>query len=665
MVEYHADMRLARWSRLSRIVMMFAALVLQVREAAASPLKTPSAPAGGPPPVIVISIDTLRADHLSCYGYSRLETPHIESLARGGTLFEEINSQVPITLPSHVSLFTSTYPFANGVRENAEVLAPGAATLATVLAAHGYSTAAFIGGFSLDRRYGLAQGFGAYDSPFDSRVIKGALDLKRPAPQVLNAAEGWLEKNSGHPFLLFVHLFDLHQPYDPPAAYRTRAPQSEYDQELAYVDDSLEGFFDFLAKLGLDRRALVVLFSDHGESLGEHGENTHGYFIYRSTVHVPLIFHWPQKVETGNSKLEAGNSTQISSFELRVSAPAGLIDVAPTILSFLGIPAPPSFCGHSLLDLANGGDSPPNDVYSESSYAHDKFGWAALRSLRQGDYQYIDAPRPELYDLKRDPAELHNLLPAQTVLAASFRERLAAFVATFHSAPDLRRQKSAPVAPESAESLRSLGYLEVTSPQAALDNSGVDPKDRVFEYKRYLLAEHLGRTGKADEAIAEYRAILADDPRNLPASIDLARLDAKLHRYMDGANQLEAALGLDPHNIEAAEMLGDIWLTVGDSGRAAAEFQHLLTLAPNDYEAHFGLGLLAARRHDAAKASEHFRAALAANPLSAEAHYQLGLILEGQHQQDGAVREFKAALQNDPQFQDARRELSRLTSPAQ
>ncbi|MGO8815212.1 MAG: sulfatase-like hydrolase/transferase [Terriglobia bacterium] len=657
-------MRLARCSRLLSIFFLAALLVWPTRVAAASPQRMASG-TGGPPPVILISVDTLRADHLSCYGYSRLETPHIDSLVHGGTLFEEISSQVPITLPSHVSLFTSTYAFANGVRENAEVLVPGAATLATVLAAHGYSTAAFIGGFSLDRRYGLAQGFGTYDSPFDSRVIKGALDLKRPAPQVLNAAEGWLEKNSGHPFLLFVHLFDLHQPYDPPAAYSTRAPQSEYDQELAYVDDSLGGLFDFLAKLGLDRRALVVLFSDHGESLGEHGENTHGYFIYRSTVHVPLIFHWPRAEESGSSKLETRNSTRASSFQFRVSAPAGLIDVAPTILSFLGIPAPASFCGHSLLDLAKGGDSPPRDVYSESSYAHDKFGWAALSSLRQGNYQYIDAPRPELYDLKRDPAELHNLLPAQTALAASFRERLAAFVATFHSAPGLRRQKSAPVAKESAESLRSLGYLEVTSPKAALDNSGVDPKDRIFEYKRYLLAEHLGRTGKADEAIAEYRAILADDPRNLPASIDLARLDAELHRYMDGANQLEAALGLDPHNIEAAEMLGDIWLTVGDSGRAAAEFQHLLTFAPDAYEAHFGLGLLAARRHDAAKASEHFRAALAANPLSAEAHYQLGLILEGQHQKDAAVREFKAALQNDPQFQDARRELSRLTSPVQ
>ena len=217
-----------------------------------------------------------------------------------------------------MSLFTSTYPFANGIRENAQVLPPGAVTLATVLAAHGYNTAAFIGGYFLERRYGLAQGFQTYDSPFDTRVIKGALDLKRPASQVLDGAEHWLEQNSGRPFLLFVHLFDLHQPYDAPAAYRARAPQSEYDQELAYVDDSLGGFFEFLARSGLDRRALVVLFSDHGESLGDHGENTHGYFIYRSTLHVPLIFHWPQT--SGKSKLETRNWKIGASFEFRVSS---------------------------------------------------------------------------------------------------------------------------------------------------------------------------------------------------------------------------------------------------------------------------------------------------------------------------------------------------------
>ena len=677
-------MRLARALLFPRILLLAAFSTTAAPTALELP-RPASAGAGEPPPVILISIDTLRADHLSCYGYPRLQTPHIDSLARGGTLFTEIYSQAPITLPSHVSVFTSTYPFANGIRENAQVLPPGAVTLATVLAAKGYNTAAFIGGYFLERRFGLAQGFQTYDSPFDARTMNAALDLKRPAAQVLEAAEHWLEHNTDRTFLVFVHLFDLHQPYDAPAAYRARAPQSEYDQELAYVDESLGTFFEFLGRRGLDRRALVVLLSDHGEGLGDHGETTHGYFIYRSMLHVPLIFHWPAESENRNSKLEtrklpptegvrdsesaARTSPRSSNFEFRVSsfnnhveAPAGLIDVSPTVLSFLGFPAPASFCGHSLLEFAKGGDSSPRDVYSESSYAHDKFGWAALRGLRRGDNQYIEAPRPELYDLKHDPAELHNLLPAQTALAASYRERLAALAATYRSAPGAAAPATSAVVTGTAERLRSLGYLEITGPQAVLDNSGFDPKDRLFEYKRYLLAGHLARTGKAEQAAAEYQAILADDPRNLPAYIDLARSDVGLRRYLDGANKLKAALALDPRNVEAEELLGDIWLEIGDLGRAAAEFHQLLTFAPQDYEAHAGLGLIAARRRQRAEAASHFRAALAANPRSAEAHYQLGLILEAQDQRQEAMRELQTALQISPQFREARRELDRLTS---
>jgi choline-sulfatase len=667
-------MRPARYSQLVRVLYLAAIALGWLPPAmAAGQSVSRRMGADASPSVILISVDTLRADHLSCYGYRQLRTPHIDSLQRGGTLFTEISSQAPITLPSHVSLFTSTYPFANGIKENAQVLEPGAVTLATIVAGHGYNTAAFIGGYFLDRRYGLAQGFQTYDSPFDKRAVNRALDLKRPASQVLEAAGRWLERNSGGPFFLFVHLFDLHQPYNAPAGYHARAPYSEYDQELAYVDDSLGSFFDFLARQGLDQRVLVVLFSDHGESLGDHGENTHGYFIYSSTLHVPLLFHWPHAERSRNSENENRKSPRVSNFKFRSSSfkdylarvedPAGLIDVAPTVLSFLGFQAPAAFCGHSLLGLAASGDSPPRDVYSESSYAHDKFGWAPLRSLRRGDYQFIDAPRTELYDLKHDPAELHNLLPAQSALAASYRERLAALLAQYQPAPSARAPTASRVLPGAADSLRSLGYLEITAPAAALDDSGVDPKDRLFEYKRYLLAGHLARIGKAEEAAAEFQAILADDPHNLPAYVELARTDVGLHRYLDGANQLNAALKLDPHNVEAEELLGDIWLTVGQSGRAASEFRRLLAFAPNDYEAHFGLGLLAARRHNDAEAATHFRAALAANPHSAEAHYQLGLALESQNQKPEAAREFQAALAIKPQFREARRALDKLTSP--
>src|SRR5215831_9041273 len=252
-----------------------------------------SSPAAQPTSVILISVDTLRADHVSSYGYKGLATSNIDSLADGGTIFEAINSQIPITLPSHVSLFTSTYPFMTGIEENGEVLPPGATTLATVLKGHGHRTAAFIGDYFLARRFGFDQGFDLYDSPFDSRRFERAVDLKRPAAEVARSAETWISANSGEPFFAFVHLFDLHQPYDPPARFERLSPKSEYDAELAYLDDVLAGFFRFLSEKGIDQRALVVLLSDHGESLREHGEHAHGYFIYQSTLHVPLIIHWP------------------------------------------------------------------------------------------------------------------------------------------------------------------------------------------------------------------------------------------------------------------------------------------------------------------------------------------------------------------------------------
>jgi arylsulfatase A-like enzyme len=648
-----------RWAR------RFIAALLLVSAAATA--QTPQTRAGTP--VILISIDTLRADHLSCFGYKKLQTPNIDAWAQGGTLFTQISSQAPMTLPSHVSLFTSTYPFANGIRENAQTLPAGTATLATILEEHGYKTAAFIGGYFLERRFGLAQGFETYDSPFDNRPVKGALDLKRPAAQVIDSAERWLDKNSGHPFFLFVHLFDLHEPYDPPAAYRACAPQSEYDQELAYVDDQIDRFHDYLAKSGLDRRALVVIFSDHGESLGDHGENTHGYFVYQSTLHVPLIFHWPGSNEISNLKSGISESARargpdapMSSMQLmhsRVDAPAGLIDVAPTILDVLGISPPRAFSGHSLLDLAKGEGSPPRDIYSESSYAHDMFGWSKLHSLRSGNYQLIDAPKPEFYDLKTDPEELHNLLPGEAALTATYREKLAALVSEY-SPPGPEGKKPAAPASTSAEDLRGLGYLDITAPRPALDDSGIDPKDRLFEYKRYLMAGHLARIGKAEEAVAEFDAILSEDPKNFPAYLDVAQSEIGLHRCLDAANHLKAAIALAPRNVQAEEMLGDVWITVGDSGRAEAEFERLLIFAPQDYEAHYSLGLVTRGHGKLADAERHFRAAIATKPDSAEAHYQLGMVLESQNRKQDAAREFETAIAADPQYKPARSELARL-----
>ncbi|MGD0578956.1 MAG: sulfatase, partial [Bryobacteraceae bacterium] len=398
-------------------------LLLLAWIAAGACLAGPGAgPASEPPstPVILISIDTLRADHLGVYGYTRIHTPNIDSYAQPGTLFTAVDAQVPLTLPSHASLFTSTYPFENRIEENAQPVPPGAVTLASVLRSQGYKTAAFIGSVFLERQMGLDQGFDVYDSPFSFEAFsplsgsmfytgetknRYAVRDRRAGALVVRAAERWLSAQGGQPVFLFVHLFDLHTPYAIPPGAR-RSGVSGYDSELEYVDQQLGWFQRALVRGGWWDRSLVVLLSDHGEGLGEHGEASHGYFLYQSTLAVPLLVHWPEGARGRPA---------------RILENAGLIDVAPTILDFLHLPAPRTFEGRSLLGAIDSAAPGPVAVYSETLYTHDAFGWAALRGLRLGAYKYIEAPTPELYNLQADPRELNNLLrgaPPQAVAEA-------------------------------------------------------------------------------------------------------------------------------------------------------------------------------------------------------------------------------------------------------
>lgn len=523
---------------------------------AAIPRSAVSAAAQPSTPVIVISVDTLRADHLGVYGYRAARTPHIDSFAECGTVFREVGSQIPLTLPSHFSLFTSTYPFANRVEENAQQVAANAVTLAGVLQAHGYRTAAFIGAVYLEAELGLDRGFDFYDSPFHFEAfsaISGSMFFgdrnrnplrardRRDGALVVRAAVQWLNANRGQPAFAFVHLFDLHQPYRLPS----------YDAELEYIDQLVGSFRQALVRNGLWDRSLAILLSDHGESLGEHGEQTHGYFIYQSTLHVPLLVHWPS-----GAPEYAPDSRQ----------PAGLIDVAPTILDFLHLPAPPSFAGHSLLH--------PNAaaaVYSESDYSHDAFGWATLRSLRAGNYKYIAAPRPELYDLQADPAERHNVIAKYPAEARSLRGQLAGLLAGY-AAPKPAGALAIP--PGRLAALRSLGYL-APAPQSQLESSGPDPKDRLAEYRLYERAQDQILSGRNADAVVILRQLLERDPRNT-----LARRD----------------LGV-AYNAQALY------------ARARASLQQVVAMAPTDFVARFELGVADEHLGLFPDALEHLQAA--------------------------------------------------------
>jgi arylsulfatase A-like enzyme/Tfp pilus assembly protein PilF len=604
-------------------------------------------------PVILISVDTLRADHLGCYQSGGQQSPHIDALAKSGTLFSQVSTPFPLTLPAHVALFTSTYPFANGVQDNGIPLSGSAVTLATVLKKAGYRTSAFVGSFVLDRRFGLSRGFDAYDGPLDAHnnIAAGPVEHKRPGDQVTEAAKRWLERNSAAPYFLFLHLYDLHAPYSLPPDPTLRHGETGYQAELAYVDKLLGDFFAFLEHRGLFDKALVVFTSDHGEGLGEHGEKSHGYFIYQSTLHVPLIFRWP-----------AGSKSVPPS---RVDEPANLIDVAPTILDAVGLKPPSEMHGHSLI---KGGQA--EEVYSESVYARKHFGCAGLRSVRVGGFKYIDAPKPELYELASDPNERQNLYDQQRSKAAALRERI---VAIRGNAPAPAVQSPTP---ETSAALRSLGYLSGSSRSSRLE-SHVDPKDRIADFERFSQALGLasaGRLAESDgilEKLSDRLPDVADIRMNLGLNrlrlkdetqaesefkrvIELDRADASAHfelglcyfrqRQIENAvKEFDATLALEPWYTRADEALAEIYIQNKNFPQARAHLDHLLSIDPDSYTAHFNLGIFAAMDGNWDEAQRQIAAALHADPKSAEAHKTLGFVFEKQGKAAAAAREFQAA----------------------
>jgi choline-sulfatase len=533
--------------------------------------------------VILISIDTLRADHLGVYGYKKISTPNLDTLAQGGTVFADIAAQIPLTLPSHTSLFTSTYPFQNGIEENAERVPPGVVTLAGVLRSHGYRTAAFVGSVLLDRRLGLDQGFEVYDSPFNLDLQPGAnpysVRVRRDGALVFRAARQWLDSNRGQPVFLFVHLFDLHTPYSRP---------NGYDGQIQYVDGLIGRFRQALEETGWWNRSLVVLLSDHGESLGDHGEQSHGYFIYRSTTWVPLVLHWP-----------AG----VANMPARSALPGGLIDVAPTILDFLKIPAPPSFAGSSLL----GGR--PRPVYSESVYPRDAFRWSSLRSLRAGAHRYIAAPKPELYDLEHDPDEQVNMAARNPLQADALANQLTSLLTLYR--PRTPAPAQAPTA------LGSLGYAHTISRS---DEGGPDPKDRLPEYNLFEKALEALYSGQTAAAIAGFRSVVARDAKNSLARYYLGEAYLRAGKMEEAAAEWTAVRERDPDYAAAGEALGALWLGRGDFTSARQVLEQTLKNAPNDYAALVELGLVEEKLGQKEDARRHIQAAckIAIDPAPCE-----------------------------------------------
>jgi arylsulfatase A-like enzyme/Tfp pilus assembly protein PilF len=595
--------------------------------------------------VILITLDTLRPDHLGCYGYTAVQTPHIDQLAATGARFAQAFTPVPITLPSHTSLMTGAFPLATGVHDfTGNRVPPGTATLAKILRDRGYSTAAFIGAPVLDSRFGLNQGFETYFDHFElGRMEEVHLDaMKRPGNQVVDEALKWLSHRPSQPMFLWVHLYDAHSPYRPPEPYAGRYPGRPYDGEVAFADSQIGRLLAALAQQRRLEQSLVVLVSDHGESLGEHGEKTHGFFVYNATLHIACIVKVP------------GAAPRVVPDEV------SLVDVMPTVLQALSVPIPPSVQGRSLLSLVEGraADS-ASDVYAESYPPLLHFGWNLLRSLQSKGWKYIETTRPELYDTRTDPKELKNLYAIHHAQAQEMSDRLRALVSRYTPATASAATASAPTDPALLESLRSLGYVAVST-GTITDASGKalpDPKDRIQIYELVSAALTEDEQGHYAESLAKLQKAEKTEPHSRTISFLAAGDYYHLKDFPHAVTAYQAALELDPKNSMAAYYLGLSQLATGDLAGAEHAFDRTLELDPKSFAAAYNLGVVYTRRKQPEPAIQAFQRAVQILPDYADAREALGELYLYLDRPQDAARELERAVAVAPHMAKAHYDL--------
>ena len=606
--------------------------------------------AGGDPAynVVLITLDTLRPDHLRCYGYDAIETPNIDRIAAQGARFSEAFTPVPITLPAHTSLLTGMYPPATGVHDFVgNRLPPGTPTLARILHDRGYSTAAFLGAPVLDSRFGLNQGFATY---FDHFKLAGAeevhLDaMKRPGDRVVDEALRWLNGHPRQPLFLWVHLYDAHSPYLPPPPYSQRYPGRPYDGEIAFADAQVGRLMTALTRAGLLEKSVVVVVSDHGESLGEHGEKTHGFFVYNSTLHVVCIVKVP------------GDAPRVVPDEV------SLVDVMPTVLQALGVPLPVGVEGRSLLSLVAGraGEGSSN-LYAESYPPLLHFGWNSLRSMQSRGWKYIETTRPELYDTHTDPKELNNLASNRVDLAQDMRNRLRTLESRYKPAGGGPVAGKAPADPALMKSLRSLGYVAVSTGTFA-DTSGrtlPDPKDHIQDYELVSAAIIDEEQAHYAESLRKLQQAEKGGTRSATIRFLLAGEFFHLNDFPHAARYYQAALELDPANSVAEYYLGVSRLETGDLDSAERAFQRTLELDPKNFSAAFNLGVVYSRRQQAQAAIQAFEQAIKILPDYAEAHEALGELYLYLNRPQDAERELERAVTIAPHMAKAHSALAQV-----
>ncbi|HVR69420.1 MAG TPA: sulfatase-like hydrolase/transferase [Vicinamibacteria bacterium] len=613
--------------------------------------------------VLLITVDTLRADALGSYGHPTVSTPWLDRLAAGGVRFERAHAHNVVTLPSHANILSGRYPLDHGVRDNAGFRFPEEQdTLATLLETRGWRTGAFVSAFPLDSRFGLARGFDVYDDRLGDRGSNRAFVMaERPGAETVEAARRWLEAQGGARTFCWVHLFDPHFPYAPPEPFASRYRHDPYHGEVAATDAALAPLLEPLLAAKRSGRTLVVMTSDHGESLGEHGEKTHGIFAYEGTLRVPLVFFAP------------------GLWKPRVTGePARHVDILPTVLDALGLEAPAGLPGRSLLPaLAGatvGGPAPEN--YFESVSASLNRGWAPLHGILRDGFKYVDLPLPELYDLGRDPREERNL-------AASQPERLERLRAALHG---LRTRDRGPQRTEESaevrERLQALGY--VTTAGAVKDRYTDDDDPKRLIVLDAVIQDVVGRyvAGDLPGALATCRELVRRRPDMALSSVHLAFLEREVGDLTAAVEAAKRALALNPHDAEVAALLGaylneagrsaealallepyarrddpdlDVLIAqgvarsdLGQPQQALATFEQVRRIDPSNALALVNIGTVHLMGGDVERGRAAFEAALEIDGSLARAHNSLGVIAARAGRTEEAIARWRRAVALDP-----------------
>lgn len=647
--------------------------------------------------LVVVTLDTTRSDRLGCYGAKDVQTPHLDALAARGVLFENAVSPMPLTLPAHCTLFTARLPGAHTVRDNGGYKLPAdAVTLAEVLKQRGYRTGGFVAAYVLDHKWGIAQGFDRYFDDFDLKAQKNVSmgDIQRRGDEVVAKAFEWLDANKDARFFAWIHLYDPHAPYAPPEPYASRYAAHPYNGEIAWTDELVGRIVAGLDRLGVTKRTLVAVLADHGESLGEHGENGHGFFVYEPVAHIPFLLAGPYPGLGGR----------------RIAEVVRTIDIAPTLLELMGAPgalagaqgrslvraisAPPGASGPALAGAAPLGGPDGDSGYTESYYARFHFGWSELRAVRTRRWHFVEAPTPELYDLTADPGESANLARGKPDVVAELRSRLADYEKA--SSPD--HGAAAPIE-EDEETLRKLAALGYAGGRTSRDTDRSfkdlpDPKERIGIYnlmnraREEIQAEHddaaadlLQQVLRGDPEVIDayfmlgnihlkknewpqaadyYRKTLEKRPDHDYAMIGLADTLVATGRVDDAVLGYERFLQQDPGNAQITYRLAQVLLDDGRDERAASYFRRTLQAEPRTARAEVGLGVVAFRAKDLVGARAAIDRALAIDPKARYARYNLALVAEAQGDARAAAEAYRAELTDYPGDVKARFNLGRL-----